>query len=129
MRFLASACLIAFAVGLGVTVAYRMHSEAMAVVVGVLCGVSASIPVSLLVLYAVRQSQRQAGPTSLSPTAPPPKPAQAHPQPQAPQIIVVAPGMPQGQTFPWGYPGLPGPQGQPAPTRGPRDFTVIGDDD
>lgn len=129
MRFLASACLIAFAVGLGVTVAYRMHSEAMAVVVGVLCGVSASIPVSLLVLYAVRQSQRQVAPAAPTPTTLAPMPPPAHLQPQAPQIIVVAPGMPNGQAAPWGYPGLPGPQGQPAPTRGPRDFTVIGDDD
>ena len=125
MRFLVSACLIAFAVGLGVTVAYRMHSEAMAVVVGVLCGVSASIPVSLLVLYAVRQSQRQAAPAPA-----PPQPAVPPPQqPQTPQIIVVAPGMPNGQVPQWGYPGLPGPQSQPTPTRGPRDFTVIGDDD
>lgn len=126
MRFLVSACLIAFAVGLGVTVAYRMHSEAMAVVVGVLCGVSASIPVSLLVLYAVRQSQRQAAPPAPQPAAVPLPP---QPQPQPPQIIVVAPGMPQGQTVPWSYPGLPGPPSQPGPTRGPRDFTVIGDDD
>ncbi len=123
MRILAAACLIAFAVGLGVTVAYRMHTEAMAVVVGVLCGVSASLPVSLLVLYAARQGQRAATTPATAPT--PTAPPQAPPQPQ---VIVVAPGLPQGQGAHWPYPGLPGPQAAPVP-RAPRDFTIIGDDD
>ncbi|MCW5881053.1 MAG: hypothetical protein KIS91_09005 [Anaerolineae bacterium] len=124
LRVLVGACLAAFAVGLGVTVAYRMQTEAMAVVVGVLCGVGASLPVSLLLLYAVRQGQRTAPPaappTALAPTAP-------HP-PQQPSIIVVAPGLPNQQGQTWSYPGLPA--GTLAtPSRPPRDFTIIGDDE
>jgi len=48
MRRLLGLTVLAFAVGLGVVVGYRMSSEAMAVVVGVVCGVLASIPMSLL---------------------------------------------------------------------------------
>jgi hypothetical protein len=121
MRFVVVACLIAFAVGLGVTVAYRMHTEAMAVVVGVLCGVSASIPVSLLVLYAARQGQRSA--QAMTPVQPPAAP------PQQPPVIVVAPGLSNGQAPQWAYPGLPSPSTPPQPTRAPRDFTIIGDED
>lgn len=123
VRVLVGACLAAFAVGLGVTVAYRMQAEAMAVVVGVLCGVGASLPVSLLLLYAVRQGQRAAPsppPSALAPLAPPP--------PQQPSIIVVAPGLPNQPGQPWSYPGLSA--GTPVtPARPPRDFTIIGDDE
>lgn len=122
MRVLAIACLIAFGIGLGVTVAYRMHTEAMAVVVGVLCGVSASIPVSLLVLFAARQSQRANAALHAQPTP-------TYQPPQMPQVIVVAPGLPGGQTANWPYAGLPSPQAQTQPPRAPRDFTIIGDDE
>ncbi len=116
MRSLVIACLVAFALGLGVTVAYRMQTEAMAVVVGVLCGVGGTIPVSLLVLYAARSSREE-------PKQAPPPPAQ---QPQQPQIIVVSPSLPP-QNSQWPYPTFP-----PDPTalsRPARDFTIIGDDD
>lgn len=125
VRALAVACGVAFALGLGVTVAYRMQTEAMAVVVGVLCGVGASLPVSLLLLYAVRQGQRASAPTA----EPPPTPQTTHlPSPQPPQIVVVAPGYPNQHGQAWQYPGLP--SGAPAaPPRTPRDFTIIGDDE
>ena len=115
MRGLVVACLVAFALGLGVTVAYRMQTEAMAVVVGVLCGVSGTIPVSLLVLYAARSAREQPKPT--------PPPAQP---PQTPQIIVVSPSLPpQGAQWPYpAYPADPGALARPS-----RDFTIIGDDD
>jgi len=118
MRSLVIACLIAFALGLGVTVAYRMQTEAMAVVVGVVCGVSGTIPVSLLVLYAARSAAREEKP------APTPPPAQ---QPQTPQIIVVSPSLPpQGSQWPYppAFPADPGALSRPS-----RDFTIIGDDD
>lgn len=124
MRVLVGACLVAFAVGLGVTVAYRMQAEAMAVVVGVLCGVGASLPVSLLVLYAVRQGQRAASSPAPSATLAPPAPQPA----QQPSIIVVAPRLPNQPGATWPYPSLEA--GTPAaPARAPRDFTIIGDEE
>lgn len=124
MRAVVVTCVAAFCIGLGVTVAYRMQTEAMAVVVGVLCGVGASLPVSLLLLYAVRQSQRAAPPVG---EARPPTPATHLQPPQPPQIVVVAPGYPDQHGQPWQYPQLPA--GTPMPPRAPRDFTIIGDDE
>lgn len=118
MRSLVVACLVAFALGLGVTVAYRMHAEALAVVAGVVCGVGVTIPVSLLVIYAARSARDEPKAAPLAPAQPPP---------QQPQIIVVSPGLPQpnGQ---WPYPTYP-PADPNALARPSRDFTIIGDDD
>lgn len=117
MRGLVISSLCAFMLGLGAIVAYRLHSEAIAVVAGVVCGVAATLPISLLVLYAARRSQAQ--PASPAPAAPPTQPTQ-------PQVIVVAPGLPQSQTG-WPYPSLPSAGEPPRPQRPPRDFTIIGD--
>ena len=81
MKKVAIVALIAFAVTLAVIIGQRMSTEAMAVVVGVACGVLASIPTSLLILAVsgrrgereVRQQRRDyppvvivnPGPTSL----------------------------------------------------------------
>ena len=51
--------LLAFAVGLGVMVGKKMSTDAMAVVVGIACGVAASIPTSLLIVaIATRRNDR-----------------------------------------------------------------------
>jgi hypothetical protein len=79
MRGLIGLGLLAFFVGLGVVVGQRMSSEAMAVVVGVVCGVSAGIPTSVLLLVVMRAQQRRSGSD---------QPPQA-PAPQYPPVIVV----------------------------------------
>ena len=48
MKKVAILALLAFAVTLAVIIGQRMSTDAMAVVVGVACGVLASIPTSLL---------------------------------------------------------------------------------
>jgi hypothetical protein len=48
-----------FVVALAVVVGKRMSAEAMAVVVGVVCGVAAGIPTSVLLLAAVTRRDRQ----------------------------------------------------------------------
>lgn len=98
MQLLLRLCLIAFAVGLGVSVAYRMNTEALAVVVGVICGISASIPVALLVLYTIRQERNAEQAKAAAAPAPPQTP-------QQPQIIVVTP---QGYGLPGGSGSVPG---------------------
>ena len=58
MKKVATVALIAFAVTLAVIIGQRMSTDAMAVVIGVACGVLASIPTSLLILAV---SGRQGG--------------------------------------------------------------------
>jgi hypothetical protein len=58
MRKALLAIVLAFAVTLAVVVGNRMSTEAMAVVVGVVCGVVAAIPMSLLILATARRERR-----------------------------------------------------------------------
>ena len=53
------AVLLAFAVTLAAVVGNRMSAEAMAVVIGVACGVGAGIPMSLLILLVSNRRDRQ----------------------------------------------------------------------
>jgi len=55
MRAAAVIILLAFAVTLAVVVGTRMSAEAMAVIVGVTCGVAAGIPMSVLILVALNR--------------------------------------------------------------------------
>jgi hypothetical protein len=108
MKKIATVALIAFAVTLAVIIGQRMSTEAMAVVIGVGCGVLASIPTSLLILAVsgrrgereVRQQQRR----------------------DYPPVVIVNPGNNQPRYLqpPFQAPLI---QGQD------RQFRVIGDED
>lgn len=50
---------LAFAVTLAAVVGNRMSAEAMAVVVGVVCGVAAGIPMSMLILLILNRRDRR----------------------------------------------------------------------
>lgn len=50
---------IAFAVGLAVVVGIRLSPDAMAVVIGIICGVLASIPTSMTMVWVLRHRDRQ----------------------------------------------------------------------
>ncbi len=112
----------------------RLSSEAINVLLGVTCGVGASIPVSLGLLMALLRRRREREeeeaddegypePASYYPARParPVYPA----QPGYPPIIVVAP--PQQPTPP-GYPSLPSGYSMHEPPAA-RDFKIIGEDD
>jgi hypothetical protein len=107
---------LAFAVTLAIFVGKRMSAEAMAVVVGVVCGVAAGIPTSVLLLVVMTRRERQ-------------RTGAAEQQPRQgsyPPVVVIQGGAPQA---------LPqGPQAGYWPTAAPgpmmqRQFHVIGDDD
>ena len=54
---------MAFAVGLAVVIGNRMSADAMAMVVGVACGMVASVPTSLLLMWALgRRNQASVTP-------------------------------------------------------------------
>jgi len=60
MRRAMTAVVLAFAATLALVVGNRMSAEAMAVVMGVVCGVAAAIPMSLLILLILSRQGRQA---------------------------------------------------------------------
>ncbi len=116
---------VAAAVALAVVVGQRMSTDAMAVVIGVVFGVAASIPTSLLVVAATRGRREEPRGRRAAPFV------QRAPQPQ---IYVVTPGAaPASQ--PWLNGGqaqqqLPGPPpgyfGSQQPV---RRFKVVGEDE
>jgi len=50
---------IAFAVALAVVVGTRISPDAMAVIIGIICGVLASIPTTAILLWVLRQREKQ----------------------------------------------------------------------
>ncbi len=110
MKRVATVALIAFAVTLALIIGQRMSTEAMAVVVGVACGVLASIPTSLLIVAVTgRQGRRN---------------EQEMRQRRAdyPPVVIVNPGSNQ--------PRYVQPPFQAPPIQAQdRQFRVIGDED
>jgi len=106
MKKVAIVTFIAFAVTLAIIIGKRMSTDAMAVVIGVGCGVLASIPTSLLILAVTnRRDERQ-----------------VHRQLDYPPVVIVNPANNQPRYL---QPPLPTQwmQGQE------RQFRVIGDED
>ena len=106
MKKVAIIALIAFAVTLAVIIGQRMSTDAMAVVVGVACGVVASIPTSLLILaVSNRRGERE-----------------VRQRRDYPPVVIVNPGTNQPRYL---QPPFPTPPMQAQE----RQFRVIGDED
>ena len=106
MKKVAIVSLIAFAVTLAVIIGQRMSTDAMAVVVGVACGVLASIPTSLLILaVSNRRGERE-----------------VRQRRDYPPVVIVNPGNNQPRYL---QPPFPTPPMQAQE----RQFRVIGDED
>lgn len=101
---------VAFAVTLAAVVGQRLSDQAISILAGAVCGVAASIPTSLLIIWVSRRQQQQ-------------ETSQANRQMQGvyPPVVVVQPPaqMPGGNAQQQAY--LP-PNMQPMP----REFTVVG---
>jgi hypothetical protein len=50
---------VAFSITLGVVVSFRMSPDALAVIVGIVSGVLASVPTSVVLVWVLRQRDRQ----------------------------------------------------------------------
>jgi hypothetical protein len=50
---------VAFAVSLAVMIGVRLSPDAMAVIIGIVCGVLASIPTSAILVWVLRQRDKQ----------------------------------------------------------------------
>jgi hypothetical protein len=116
---------IAFAVALAVIVGNRLSNEAMAVVVGAVCGISASIPVSIaLVIAASKNWGREEGPREIGYDYESRRYA-----PQPPQILVVSPPQHNAPVYPYsGTSYFPPPQIDDTPYGNPRQFKIIGEE-
>ena len=118
---------IAFAVTLAIIVGQRMSAEAMAVMIGVIAGVAASIPTSLIVVWFASRT------TIPRPAPEAPMPAHRPAEPAQPRIVVMAPAQPAP---PMGYQNYAGyaapaypayaPPALAQPALPPRQFTIIG---
>ncbi len=97
---------VAFGVALAVVIGVRLDQAALALLVGVVCGVAASVPTSLLIVSLMRrqETKNQRAQRDIAP---------------APPVVVIAPSnAPQlAQPTNWA---------QPAPAQ--RQFTVIGEE-
>jgi hypothetical protein len=126
MRQLISLLALAFVVTLGVVVGTRMSSDAIAVLVGVIAGVAASIPCALLLLVVTRRRE---------PEEDAPYDGARYDEGryrQAPPVIVVTPGGASPQQLPYGLGyGYPAPYGEAHPglSAGRRQFRVMGYDE
>ena len=105
-----------FAIALAVVVGKKMSAEAMAVVVGVVCGVAAAIPTSILLLVVFTRRDRQQSDEMEARSR----------QYGSPPVVVIQGGAPQAlppapQAGYW-------PAAQPGPAMN-REFHVVGGED
>lgn len=119
-RLIGIVLLVVFAVTLAVMIGNRMSAETLAVLVGIVCGVAASIPTGLLIMAVTRRpdsppEQRQSRDTQRF----------ARPSPREyPPVIIVNPGGAGPTMSQWLPPTLP------ALTSGEgRRFRVIGQEE
>jgi len=104
--------IIAFGVVLAAIIGIRLEKAALTAVVGVACGVGASIPTGLLVVLLLRRRDMQSERRDV-------KTREVTP----PQVVVVAPpAMPQ-LPQPMAWPGA-----YPTPLPAQRKFSVIGEE-
>ena len=106
---------VAFGVVLAAVIGVRLDQAALAVIAGVACGVAASIPTGLLVVFLLRRRD----------AADEKRTARGYGREMAPpaQVVVVAPPaapqLPQPASWPGGF-------ASPTPAR--REFAVIGEE-
>ena len=114
MKKVAIIAVIAFAVTLAVIIGKRMSTDAMAVVIGVACGVVASIPTSLLILAVSNRREEQ----------------EVRRRGEYPPVVIVNPGNNQPRYL-QRFDGLTTRPPFPTPLiqRQERQFNVIGDED
>ena len=132
LAFIVAAAVMAYQIG------SRLSDEAIMTIVGVVCGITASIPVSIGLLIALTRERSTY--VAEEYVEPEPAPAPYHiyrpspppqPQMQQPQIIVVAPPQQQlPQSFsPYGnYLPLSQMNALPAPMQ-ERNFKIVGEDE
>ncbi len=107
IRVMAGVSMDAFAVTMAVLLGQRLSDQALAVLAGTVCGVGASIPTSLLIIWVTRRREERAT-------------HQQYPAGSYPPVVIVQqpalPGVPQPRPAEFN-PYAPPPQ---------REFSVVG---
>ena len=117
-RQVAVAMGLIFAITLAVVVGKQMSAEAMAVVVGIVCGVASAVPTSLLLVLVLTRGERRRRPD---------EDQHRHARSgQYPPVVVIQGGGPQALPSPPYADYWPGPMPGPAAQ---RHFQVIGGDE
>jgi len=109
-KFLAIAA-ITFCVAMAIVIGARISTDAMAVILGIVCGVLASVPTTLVLLWVLRQRDRQLDAQG----------GQAHFGHYPPVVVVNGQGT-NGHGSYLGPPMLTGTTSAP----GSRDYKVVG---
>jgi hypothetical protein len=113
---------VVFAVALAAVVGSRLSNDALAVVVGAVCGMSASIPLMVGLVIAASRNWGQA--ESVREIGYDYGNNRFVPQPP---MVIFAP--PQAAQFPYGFPQNPYVTPMSAPALGaPREFKIIGEE-
>ncbi len=115
MKSFLSILVVLFCVTLAVVIGNRMSTEAMAVVVGVVCGVVASIPVSILLILVTGRLQSGGAPARE-------ERAPGYGSAAYPPVVIVTPGS-DGRLAAMPY--MPG--NFPLPSLR-REFTIVGEE-
>jgi len=123
LKHIAIAVGLVFAVTLAVVVGKQLSTEAMAVVIGVVCGVAAGIPTSFLLFVVLTRREATRGERAGEQRDPYGRTARPA---NYPPVIVIQGGAPQMQPpmMPGGYWPTP-----PPALPGGRQFNVVGGDD
>ncbi len=109
LRVFAGVVATAFAVTLAVVIGQRLSDQAISILAGAVCGVGASIPTSLLIVWVTRRRQQDV------------RPNQPLPGVYPPVVVVQQPPQPSG-SVPQQLNYLSPYAAQPIP----REFTVVG---
>ena len=125
-RAIVTVAVLTFCIALAVVIGQRLSAEAMAVLLGVIAGVGASIPTSLIVVWlALRTTQSTTRTADMSPPTPPSNRSEPGPE----HFIVVQPPPQQSA----GYAAIATTSQRSTPRApylqnqiSPRQFTVIG---
>ena len=110
MKKLLAVGVISFCITLAIVLGTRMSSEAMAVVVGVVCGVAASIPMSAIILLIIGRRTQAAEPNWQQNRA------------AYPPVVVIQGGTAMRQVSSPNFSELPVTQ------ETPRQFRIIGEE-
>ncbi len=120
-------CLLSFVITLALIIGWRLSDQAMAVIVGVVAGVAASIPTSLIVVWLALRARGSFPPQAAWPS--PADPGMSSP-PAQPQVILVQPAPPPSQRSLTVLPAYaaPEPTSLNGLSLGPRHFTILGEE-
>ena len=111
----------ALAIAFAVLVVERLDDQALALLTGAACGVTAGVPMTAVIFWITQRQKIESASAQREPPPPPPR------EPPSPPFIVVQPPPQAASPMPaqaWqqGYPPLP-------PARPERDFNIIGEDE